>query len=103
YQQALDLADERDDREAAIRLYGRMAKVAQRVGEQDAAIDALDQAVGLADELDDPSLLNTMLQRLAVAMDSANHSETLDTYEQALGLAREIDDIYGEALMLINV
>src|SRR5699024_1852769 len=28
---------------------------------------------------------------------------SLDTYEQALGLAREVDDIYGEALMLVNV
>src|SRR5699024_4197171 len=83
--------------------YGRMAKVAQRVGELEAAIDALDQAVGLADELDDPTLLNTMLQRLAVAMDNADHPDSLDTYEQALGLAREVDDIYGEALMLVNV
>lgn len=103
YQEALNLADESGDQEAAVRLYGRMARVAQRVGEHDAAIEALDQAVSLADELDDPTLLNTMLQRLAVAMDSADHPETLDTYEQALNLAREVDDVYGEAMMLVNI
>lgn len=103
YQQALDLADESNDQEAAVRLYGRMAKVAQRVGEYDAAIDALDQAVGIADEIGDPALLNTMFQRLAVAMDTADHPETLDTYEQALQIARDVDDVYGEALMLVNI
>ena len=103
YTQALDLAGESGDQEAAVRLYGRMAKVAQRVGEPDAAIDALEQAVNLADEMDDPGLLNTMYQRLAIAMDTADHPETLDTYEQALGLAREMDDVYGEAMMLVNI
>jgi tetratricopeptide (TPR) repeat protein len=103
YQRALDLADERNDREAAVRLYGRMAKVAQRVGELDAAVDALDQAVSLAEEIGDPELMNTMYQRLAVAMDAANHPETLDTYEHALDLARDADDVYGEAMMLVNI
>jgi tetratricopeptide (TPR) repeat protein len=103
YQEALDLAYQGDDREAAVRLYGRMAKVAQRVGEMDAAIDALDQAVGLAEELNDTALMSAMYQRLAVAMDTADHPETLDTYEQALNLAREVDDIYGEAMMLVNI
>lgn len=103
YQQALDLADEAGDQVAAVRLYGRMAKVAQRVGEYDAAVDALDQAVNLADELNDPSLLNTMFQRLAIAMDTASHPDTLDTYEQALTLARDVDDVYGEAMMLVNI
>lgn len=103
YQDALDLAYQDDDREAAVRLYGRMAKVAQRVGELDAAVDALDQAVGLAEELNDPGLLSSVYQRLAVAMDTADHPDTLDTYEQALNLAREVDDIYGEAMMLVNI
>lgn len=103
YQRALDLADEAGDREAAVRLYGRMAKVAQRVGEFEAAIEALDQAVIVADEIGDSSLLNTMFQRLAVAMDSVDHKETLDIYEEALNLARENDDVYGEAMMLVNI
>ncbi len=103
YQDALDLAYQGDDREAAVRLYGRMAKVAQRVGEMDAAVDALDQAVGLAEELNDPALVSAMYQRLAIAMDTADHPDTLDTYEQALNLAREVDDIYGEAMMLVNI
>jgi tetratricopeptide (TPR) repeat protein len=103
YQEALDLAYQGDDREAAVRLYGRMARVAQRVGELDAAIDALDQAVGLAEEIGDPALVSAMYQRLAVAMDSADHPDTLDTYEQALNLAREVDDVYGEAMMLVNI
>jgi tetratricopeptide (TPR) repeat protein len=103
YQDALDLAYQGNDREAAVRLYGRMAKVAQRVGENDAALDALDQAVGLAEEIGEPNLLSTMYQRLAVAMDTADHPDTLDTYEQALGMARDVDDVYGEAMMLVNI
>ncbi|HEV2128374.1 MAG TPA: tetratricopeptide repeat protein [Thermomicrobiales bacterium] len=103
YQQALQLAEESRDQVAAVRLYGRMARVAQRVGEPQAAIDALEQAVALADELDDVELLGTMYQRLAIAMDTAGHSDTLDTYEQALSLAREVDDVYGEAMMLVNI
>ncbi len=103
YTRALDLADQRNDREAAVRLYGRMAKVAQRVGEREAAVDALDQAVSLAEEIGDAALLNSTYQRLAVAMDAANHPDTLDAYEQALGLARDVEDIYGEAMMLVNI
>lgn len=103
YQHALRLAEESRDQAAAVRLYGRMSRVAQRVGESQAAVDALEQAVALAEDLDDTELLSTMYQRLAITMDGMDHPDTLDVYELALKLSREVDDIYGEAMMLVNI
>jgi tetratricopeptide (TPR) repeat protein len=103
YADALEVAAESGQRAAAVRLYGRLARLAQRQGDINAALDALTQAVEIAETIDQPVLLNQALQHLAVAQDSANHPDTLATYEQALRLSRDVGDEYGEALMLTNV
>jgi tetratricopeptide (TPR) repeat protein len=103
YADALEVAAESGQRAAAVRLYGRLARLAQRQGDMNAALDALTQAVEIAETIDQPVLLNQALQHLAVAQDAAKHPEAMATYEQALRLAREVGDEYGEALMLTNV
>lgn len=103
YGEALDVAAQSGQRAAAVRLYGRLARLAQRQGDRDAALDALVQAVEIAETIDQPLLLNQALQHLAVAQDAAGDPAALDTYERALRLSREVGDEYGEALMLTNV
>lgn len=83
---------------------GRLARLSQRQGDHEAALEALEQAANLAETIPDQrGLFGQALQHLAVAQDSAGLPAAMDTYEEALDLAREVGDSYGEAMMLVNV
>lgn len=104
YDDALQLAARTDQRAAAVRIYGRLARLSQREGDDEAALEALEQAASLADSIPDQrALFGQALQHLAVAQDAAGLPVAMNTYEEALDIAREVGDIYGEALMLVNV
>ena len=103
YGDALEIAAQSGERASAVRLYGRLARLAQRQGDTDAAVEALEQAVELAETVDQPALLSQALQHLAVTQDELGMSEALDTYERALKLVRELGDDYAESMLLVNV
>ncbi len=104
YDEALHLAAGADQRAAAVRIYGRLARLSQRQGADDAALEALEQAATLAETIPDQrALFGQALQHLAVAQDAAGLPLAMSTYEEALDVAREVGDTYGEAMMLVNV
>ena len=104
YDEALQLAARTDQRAAAVRIYGRLARLAQRQGDQAAALEALEQAATLAGTIPGQrALYGQALQHLAVAQDAAGLPIAMDTYEEALDVSREVGDLYGEAMMLVNV
>jgi tetratricopeptide (TPR) repeat protein len=104
YDEALQLAAETDQRAPAVRIYGRLARLSQRQGDNEAAIEALEQAANLAGTMPDQrALYGQALQHLAVAQDVAGLPVAMDTYEEALDIAREVGDTYGESMMLVNV
>lgn len=103
YEQALQLAAHNDLRAAAVRIYGRLARLSQRQGDDEAALEALVQAVNLAETVNQPALLSQALQHLAVAQDAMGDPVAMDTYEQALVMSRQLGDLHGETMMLVNV
>jgi tetratricopeptide (TPR) repeat protein len=104
YDEALQQAARTDHRAAAVRIYGRLARLAQRQGDEDAALEALEQAAVLAETIPNQRpLYGQALQHLAVAQDAAGLPMAMDTYEEALDVAREVGDLYGETMMLVNV
>src|SRR5699024_10156917 len=103
YREALDIAAESGQRAAAVRLYGRLGRLAQKQGDMNAALVALEQAVEIAEGIDQPLLYNQAMQHLALTRDQVDLPAYMDTYESALRIARSVGDEYGEALMLTNV
>lgn len=104
YDEALQLAAETNQRVAAVRIYGRLARLSQRQGDEEAAIEALEQAASLAESIPNQrALFGQALQHLAVAQDMAGMPVAMDTYEEALDVVREVGDTYGEAMMLTNI
>lgn len=104
YDEALQLAAETNQRVPAVRIYGRLARLSQRQGDEEAAIEALEQAATLAETIPNQrALFGQALQHLAVAQDMAGMPVAMDTYEEALGVVREVGDFYGEAMMLVNI
>lgn len=103
YEEALQLAAAHDQRAAAVRIYGRLARLSQRQGDDEASREALAQAVNLAETVNQPALLSQALQHLAVAQDAAGDPAAMDTYEHALVLSRTLGDRQGETMMLVNV
>ena len=102
-EQALRLATDAGDHLAAVRLHLRLGRLAQRRHDATGALDHLDRALALAEELDHPALLGQALQHLATAQHAAADPAAADTYRRALELSQALDDTSGEALMRLNL
>lgn len=104
YEQALSLANSSGDRPAAIRLYRRLARAAQRRNDQHAALDLLGRALATAEALGEPRLRGQVLQHLATTQDLAGAtSAAAGTYRKAIQALEGTQDGYGETVMRLNL
>ena len=84
-----------DDERVA--LLGMLAATHLRLGDRAAAVAAARDAVALAGNLGDDSLLAEALVRLGVALDADDPAEAESSYRRALALYEHLEDARGQA------
>jgi tetratricopeptide (TPR) repeat protein len=102
YGQALQVANERNDRAAITRLHGRMGQIAQDQRDFTSALDHYRRAVESAEVLENPGLLRRALSHLAAAQHRVGDLSAANSYRRALGLSQQLGERGAEALLRLN-
>ena len=103
YEQALQIAIAAGDRATAIRLHGRLGRIAQQQRDDHAAIEHYRRALDLAETIEQPDLLGNALLHLATAQHAVGDPGAISTYRRALTIAQQRGDVRRESLIRLNL
>ncbi len=102
--QALELAEQAQDRPAVAQAHNILGVLARHLGDTAEAADHLEQSISLGDSLDDPAIRSAALNNLAlVARDRGSIADGLDFARQALTSSKTLGDRHREAAVHNNL